>query len=128
MRAGAEYGELITQPVTFSGQYLFVNVAAEGDLLAELLTADGKPIEPFTLAECVAVAGDHTAARVTWRKQASLQNLKDQHVRIRFRLREGDLYAFWVSSDLRGSSAGYVAGGGPGFNHSVDTAAAGSGA
>jgi hypothetical protein len=42
-------------------------------------------------------------------------------VRFRFALRDGSLYAFWVSRDGTGRSDGYVAGGGPGFTGLTDT-------
>jgi len=42
-------------------------------------------------------------------------------VRFRFHLRNGALYAFWVSPDKSGASRGYVAAGGPGFTGPTDT-------
>jgi len=42
-------------------------------------------------------------------------------VRLRFHLRSGRLYAFWVSPDASGASGGYVAAGGPGFTGPTDT-------
>jgi hypothetical protein len=42
-------------------------------------------------------------------------------VRFRFRLRNGKLYAFWVSPEVSGASHGYVAAGGPGFTSLTDT-------
>jgi hypothetical protein len=42
-------------------------------------------------------------------------------VRFRFHLRQGSLYAFWVSPERNGASHGYVAGGGPGFSGPTDT-------
>jgi len=40
---------------------------------------------------------------------------------VRFHLRNGSLYAFWVSRDPSGASDGYVAAGGPGFTGPTDT-------
>jgi hypothetical protein len=40
--------------------------------------------------------------------------------KVRFHLRQGRLYAFWVSPDPSGASHGYVAAGGPEFNGPVD--------
>ena len=42
-------------------------------------------------------------------------------VKLRFQLRQGRLYAFWVSPAASGASFGYVAAGGPEFNGVVDT-------
>ena len=57
---------------------------------------------------------------VTW-KAAGLGALAGKPVRFRFHLRNGRLYAFWVSPDASGASHGYVAAGGPGFAGPVDT-------
>ena len=42
-------------------------------------------------------------------------------VKFRFHLRNGRLYAFWVSPSPSGASHGYVAAGGPGFAGPTDT-------
>ena len=110
-------GVLTTEPVRFSGQDLFVN--AKGSLRAEMLDANAQTIEGLTLADCVPFTGDSTRARVTWKGDLAAQAGKP--VRLRFHLSEGDLYAFWISADERGSSGGYFAGGGPEFNGDRDT-------
>uniref|UniRef100_UPI003783105A glycosyl hydrolase family 32 n=1 Tax=Prosthecobacter sp. TaxID=1965333 RepID=UPI003783105A len=109
-------GTLTTEPVRFSGKHLFVN--AKGSLRTEVLDADGKPIVGLTAAECTAFNGDSTRARVSWK--GNLASQAGKPVRFRFHLAEGDLYAFWITSDERGSSGGYVAGGGPDFDGGRD--------
>ncbi len=47
--------------------------------------------------------------------------LRGKPVRFCFTLRDGSLYAFWVSQNATGRSDGYVAGGGPGFIGMTDT-------
>jgi hypothetical protein len=42
-------------------------------------------------------------------------------VRFRFSLRNGELYAFWVSPGEAGASHGYVGAGGPGLTGLADT-------
>ena len=42
-------------------------------------------------------------------------------VRLRFHLKKGKLYSFWVSADGDGASGGYVAAGGPGYTGPIDT-------
>lgn len=113
-------GVLTTEPVRFSGKHLFVN--AKGSLRAEVLATDGKPINGLTLADCAHFTGDSTRARLSWK--GDLASHAHKPVRIRFHVAEGDLYAFWVSSDERGSSGGYGAGGGPEFHRGQDTPAA----
>ncbi len=120
--AGAQPGVLLTRPVTFSGRRLFVNLAApQGTLRVEAQDADGKPIAPFTLANCEPLAGDATLAPVTWKGGPDLSALAGRPVRFLFELTSGSLYAFWVSRDETGRSDGYVAGGGPGYTGPTDT-------
>jgi hypothetical protein len=119
--AGAKPGTLTTRPVRFTGSRLFVNVhSSRGELRAEMLDDAGRPIAPFTLENCRSVRADGTLEPVTW-TEGDLASLRGRPVRIRFTLRDGSLYAFWVSRDESGRSDGYVAGGGPGFSGPTDT-------
>lgn len=121
LEAGDVPGTLTTRPVRFSGSHLFVNAdVRQGELRAELLDAAGQPIAPFTRANCRAMRVDSTIEPLVW-DGGDLSKLKGQPVRVRFTLRKGQLYSFWVSRDASGSSGGYVAGGGPGFTGSTDT-------
>jgi len=128
MDAGAdEEGTLTTRPVTFRGKHLFANVAAaDGELHAELLDADGKTIEPFSRANCMPVRADKTLQAVTWQGADDLAAANGRPVRFRFYLKGGALYAFWVSLDKAGASHGYVAAGGPGFTGPTDTVGEGA--
>ena len=65
-------------------------------------------IAPFSPDNCVPISADKTL----------------QAVKFRFHLRNGRLYAFWVSPDASGASHGYVAAGGPGFTGPADTVGA----
>ena len=121
MDAGDKERTLTTRPVTFRGKHLFVNVAAEGgELRVEVLDKDSQVIAGLTRDNCVPVRGDSTRAAVTW-KGADLAKLPGQAVRFRFHLRNGELYAFWVSPEESGASHGYVAAGGPGLTGLQDT-------
>jgi hypothetical protein len=121
--AAAESGVLTTRPLCFRGRRLFVNVAAaQGQLQAEILDSAGKTVAPFTLANCQALRTDKTLVEVKFRGADDLGSLAGRAVRLRFHLRNGALYAFWVSPDASGASHGYVAAGGPGFPGGVDTA------
>ena len=99
-----------------------MNVAApRGRLAAEILDAAGKPVAPFTRANCLAVSTDSTRAQVSWKGADELSPLAGKPVRFRFWLSDGRLYAFWVSADQTGASRGFVAAGGPGFEGPRDT-------
>ena len=118
---------LLTRPVQFSGKFLFVNVnVPEGELRVEACDRDGKVIEPFTRDACVPVKADSCLQRVAWSGGADLSSLAGKPVRFRFWLRNGSLYAFWVSPDESGASHGYVAAGGPGFTGIADTVGKGA--
>jgi len=120
--AGDKAGSMTTRPITFKGKHLFVNVdCPQGELKAEVLDKDGKAIGPFTLKNCKAVSCDKTLAAVTWQGVADLSAVSGKPVRFRFHLKNGSLYAFWVSPARSGASHGYVAAGGPGFTGPTDT-------
>ena len=117
MDAGDTPGELITRPLTFKGDHLFVNVEAlEGLLQVEALDREGRVIEPYSMERCIPVHGDEICVPIRWRGAADLSATGGGPVRLRFRLTNGSLYAFWVTPDPGGKSHGYVASGGPGFS------------
>jgi hypothetical protein len=131
MNAGEEEGTLTTRPVRFRGKHLFVNVDAPqegalGALRAEVLDQAGKPIPPFTRANCAPIRAGKTLHPVTWKGARDLAVVAGKPVRFRFFLENGQLYAFWVSPDASGASHGYVAAGGPGFTGPVDVVGAGA--
>lgn len=114
-------GSLTTRPLSFKGKRLFVNLdAPDGELRAELLDLDGSPIAPFTRANCEPLKLDATLAEVRWQGAADLSAHAGKTVRLRFHLKQGSLYSFWVSPDVSGASHGYVAAGGPGFTSQRD--------
>ena len=119
--AGERSGTLTTRPLTFKGKHLFVNLyAPKGELRAEVLDEAGRVIAPFSADNCVPVTGDSTRQRVTWKGADDLAALSGKPVRVRFHLTRGQLYAFWVTPDLKGASFGYVAAGGPEYSGPTD--------
>ena len=127
LRAGSTMGRVTTRPVQFTGRHLFVNVDCDrGKLLVEVLDENGRTIAPFTRDRCTPVSVDKVLQAVTWKGAEDLSAAAGRPVRLRFYLQNGSLYAFWVSPDRSGASYGYVAGGGPGFTGSRDTAGSGS--
>jgi hypothetical protein len=122
MDASEETATLTTRPVQFHGKHFFLNLAApKGELRVEALDHDGKAIKPFTRENCAPLRGDKTLQAVKWKGARDLSKLAGQPVRFRFHLKNGSLYAFWVSPDANGASHGYVAAGGPGFSGPADT-------
>lgn len=114
--AGDLEGTITTRPLLFTGKHLFVNLDAKaGQLRAELLDANGQAIAPFTRENSVPITGDSTKQSVAWKGVEDLSAVANKPVRIRFHLKQGRLYAFWVSPNSSGVSRGFVAAGGPGY-------------
>jgi hypothetical protein len=119
MEAEAAAGTLTTRPLRFSGKHLFVNVDnPQGGLRVELLDKSGAVV-----AVSDSVADDSTIRRVAWEGMDDLAAFAGKPMRFRFHLTQGALYAFWVSADEDGSSGGYLAAGGPGYEGLRDTIA-----
>jgi hypothetical protein len=114
MAAGEREGQVTTRPLSFSGKHLFVNAdCSRGELRAELLDRDNRVVRGFSREDCRPVRGDSTRALVSWNGSADVSRLSSAPVRIRFFLKGGRLYAFWIAPDLRGASRGYLGMGGP---------------
>ena len=59
--------------------------------------ASGKPIPEFELGNCRELAGDEIARTVTWKTVSDLSQISGQPVRLRFVIKDADLYAFQFS-------------------------------
>ncbi len=120
--AGAAPGELVTRPLSFQGNHLFVNVdCPDGELRIEVLNREGELLKPFRLADCQVIKVDSTRHRVTWQGADDLASRGDEPVRLRFQLQNGKLYSFWVTNDREGASGGYLAAGSPAHQGVQDT-------
>jgi hypothetical protein len=95
VRAGAGEGELTTKPVRFAGGELVVNLStsAAGSLRVEMQHADGAPVAGCALADCRAIVGDAIEHVVRWRNSADLARLAGKPVRLRFVMKEADLFS-----------------------------------
>lgn len=97
MDAGDKEGILTSRPLRLAGDTLCVNAdAAGGELRVELLTPSGQPIEPFTLASCEPITTDKIRHELRWRESRDMSKLRDRDIRIRFHLKNAQLYAFWA--------------------------------
>lgn len=88
-------GELLTKVITFDGNQLVLNFAssAAGDIRVEIQDESGKPIPGFGLNDCPPLFGDTVERTVNWNKGSDVSALKGKKVRLRFALRDADLYA-----------------------------------
>jgi hypothetical protein len=103
VRAGAAGGELVTRPLVLpsSGDAaaLWLNFAtsAAGSIRCEVQNAAGEPLPGLALDDCRELYGDSLEKRVEWAGGASLATAAaGQPVRLRFVLRDADLFALRV--------------------------------
>jgi hypothetical protein len=88
-------GTLLTHPLVFAGSQLELNVAtsAAGSLRVGIEDAAGRPIDGFTVDESREFYGDQTDYLAEWRGSPDVSRLAGHPVRLRFVLRDADLYA-----------------------------------
>jgi len=88
-------GECVTKPLTFTGRELVLNFAtgAAGGVRVEIQDADGKALPGYTLAEAVEQVGDEIERVVRWKSGADVGRLAGQPVRLRFVMKDADLYS-----------------------------------
>ena len=95
VHAPYEGGEMVTRPLKFSGRELAINFAtsASGSILCEIQDADGQPIPGFALANCKDIGGDEIEGAVRWKDGSDVSGLAGQTVRLRFVMKDADLFA-----------------------------------
>lgn len=88
-------GEMTTRPLTFSGRDLVLNYAtsAAGVVRVELQEASGKPIPGYAAQDCAPIVGDEIDRPVRWKESGDLSGVAGQPVRLRFVMKDADLYA-----------------------------------
>jgi hypothetical protein len=98
-------GEAITKPFTFAGKHLLLNYAtsAAGSLRVEIQDAAGTPIPGFTLADAEALYGDSVEQQVGWKEGADVSRLSGKPVRLRFGIKDADLFSFHFQPVLSAS-------------------------
>lgn len=94
-------GDVVTKPLRFRGNRLTLNfsTSAAGSVRVELQDLDGKPLPGFSLADCPPIYGDTLERTVHWavaqgQPAPSLASVADRTVRVRFEIKDGDLYSF----------------------------------
>jgi len=88
-------GELLTKPLTFEGRELVMNysTSAAGRIQVEIQDAGGKPLAGFALADAEPMFGDTLARSALWKSGSDVSQLAGQPVRLRFVLKDADLYS-----------------------------------
>jgi len=88
-------GEFTTHPLTFAGRELVLNysTSAMGSVQVEIRDAAGKPLPGFSLDQCPAIYGDELEHVVAWEAGTDVSSLAGRPVRLRFILRDADLFS-----------------------------------
>ena len=89
-------GECITKPIVLRGDEMRLNfsTSAAGSVQVELQDEQGAPLEGRTLQDADLIFGDRLDEPLTWGGKADLSALAGRPVRVRFVLRDADIYAF----------------------------------
>ncbi|MBN1444220.1 MAG: hypothetical protein JXA90_16025 [Planctomycetes bacterium] len=89
-------GEVITRPIVFDGKELVVNcsTSAAGSLRVEIQDVEGKPLPGLALEDSKEFFGDSVEQAVAWKNPEALEAIAGKPVRVRFVLKDADLYAF----------------------------------
>lgn len=94
-----ETGEMLTRPLRFDGSRLEINArtSTSGSIRAELCNQAGQPLPGFAAEDCDPFSGDEIAWSVRWNRDSHLSAHAGHAVRLRFVLREADLFALKFS-------------------------------
>ena len=86
---------MVTKPFRFSGKELVINFAtsAAGSLRVELQIESGQAVPGFSLEEAVEAVGDEIERVVSWKPGSDVSKLAGQVVRLRFVMKDADLYS-----------------------------------
>jgi hypothetical protein len=99
--AGYGGGELVTRPVVWpkatdgKSRELFLNysTSAAGGVRVEIQGADGTVVPGYALDDCQELIGDEIERVVTWKGGSDLAALAERPVRLRFVLKDADIYS-----------------------------------
>ncbi len=91
VHAGAKAGSLTTKPLVFTGEMLELNysTSANGFVQVELID-----LEDNVIATSKRITGDAIDEPVEWINLIDILDFSDQPVRLRFSMKEADLYAY----------------------------------
>jgi len=89
-------GEVSTRPMVFGGGSLELNfsTSAAGSIRVEIQHEDTSPVAGYSLEECPEIFGDSVNRIISWKQGSDLSHLRGKAIRLRFVLKDADLYAF----------------------------------
>jgi hypothetical protein len=88
-------GEMITKLLTFDGKQLSLNfsTSAAGEIAVEIQDKNGNPFPGFSLGECQILIGNEIDRVVNWKNGTDVSVLAGKEIRLRFKLRDANLYS-----------------------------------
>ncbi|MEN8193993.1 MAG: hypothetical protein ABFS12_14310, partial [Bacteroidota bacterium] len=88
-------GEMITKLLTFTGNELVLNysTSAAGFIKVEILDENGKILPGFELENSKEIIGDKIEKIVTWNRNPDLLKLNNKPIRLRFVMKDADLFS-----------------------------------
>ena len=94
--AGYAGGELITEPVRFTGRRLRLNYStgAGGSLQVEIRNRFGQVLPGFSLDSAPQLYGDSVAEEYVWKSRMGVGSAEGEPVQLRFVLKDADLFSY----------------------------------
>jgi len=98
LHADFEEGIAISKPLIIKGKILKANysTSTKGYVKVVLLDEKGKEIPGFTEADAIPAIGDKIDGKISWKGDKSLQALSGKTIRLKFIVKDADLYSFGV--------------------------------
>ena len=98
IEAGYDGGEMLTKPLLFQSAkqtrlWLNFSTSAAGSIQVELQDASGTVIPGFSLDDSIPLIGDRIAGAARWKDKRSLEDLDGKPVKVRFRLKDANLFS-----------------------------------
>jgi hypothetical protein len=99
LAAGPEGATIVSRPLRSAGEELQLNAAVRpgGEIRVEVQDTAGNPLEGFGAADCAAIRGDGIRLPVRWGDRTGDPTWSQRDVRLRFSLRDADLFGFVFS-------------------------------
>jgi len=95
LHADGAGGEVVTDPLVFEGRELVINYAtsAAGSVRVEIQNGGGAPVAGRTLDDCPPIYGDEIERVVAWKDGSDVGAEQERAIRLRFALKDADLFA-----------------------------------
>ena len=95
VNAGYGGGEMVTKALEFTGSELVLNysTSAAGSIRVEIQSPDGSALPEYGLTDSLPLVGDAIEGAVHWRHGSDVSTLSGKQVRLRYVLRDADIYS-----------------------------------